>query len=70
MEFWTKTQACFWDEFYSSREHMRNGTFVQTRAINKEELLRYSANEYRLVVYALQKMGLLDLVCLKLAWQL
>jgi hypothetical protein len=27
-EFWTKTQACFWDDFYSSPDHMRNGTFV------------------------------------------
>jgi hypothetical protein len=27
-ELWTKTQACVWDDFYSSPDHMRNGTFV------------------------------------------
>jgi hypothetical protein len=64
-EFCTKTQACFWDDFYSSPEHMRNGTFVHPRAIKKEELLMYSANEYLFVIDALQKMGLLDLVSLK-----
>jgi hypothetical protein len=64
-EFWTETRACFWDDFYSSPEHMRNGTFVQPKAINKEELLMYSATDYRFVVDALHKMGLLDLVCLK-----
>jgi hypothetical protein len=64
-EFLTKTQAYFWDDFYNSPEHMENGTFVQPRAINKEELLMFSATEYRIVVDTLQKMVLLDLVCLK-----
>jgi hypothetical protein len=56
-EFWTQTQACFWDDFYSSPDHMRNVTFVQPKAINKDELLMYSATDYRLLVDTLQKMG-------------
>ncbi|KAK1641683.1 hypothetical protein QYE76_059488 [Lolium multiflorum] len=42
-EFWTNTQACFWDEFYNCPQLMRNGTFVQPRAINREELLMFHA---------------------------
>ena len=64
-EFWTQTQASLWDDFYNSPDFMRNGTFVQPKAINKEELLLYRATDYRFVVDTLQKMGLLDLVCLK-----
>jgi hypothetical protein len=44
---------------------MRNGTFVQPKAINKEELLMYSATDYHFVLDTLQKMVLLDLVFLK-----
>jgi hypothetical protein len=61
-EFWTKTQACFWDDFYISPDHMRNDTFVQPREINKEEFLMFSATDYRFVVDTLQKMALFNLV--------
>ncbi|KAK1663522.1 hypothetical protein QYE76_051681 [Lolium multiflorum] len=64
-EFWTETQAIIWDEFYNCPELMKNGIFVQPKAINKEELNMFHATKYHFVVDTLQKMGLLDLVCLK-----
>ena len=63
--FWTETQGCLWEDFYNNAEHTKNGTFVQPKAINKEELLTRSATEYRFVIDTLKKMGLFDLVCLK-----
>jgi hypothetical protein len=44
---------------------MKNGVIVQPKAINKEELTMLQVTKYRFVVDTLQKMGLLDLVCLK-----
>ena len=40
--FWTETQVCLWEDFYNNEEHTKNGTFVQPKSINKEELDRKS----------------------------
>jgi hypothetical protein len=63
--FWTNTQASLWDDFYNSRECMKNGTIVMPKAINKEALTMHQATKYRFVVDTLKNMGLYDLVCLK-----
>ncbi|KAK1677131.1 hypothetical protein QYE76_037979 [Lolium multiflorum] len=64
-EFWTETQAAIWDEFYNCAALMKNGIIVMPKAINKEELTMFQTTKYRFVVDTLQKMGLLNLVCLK-----
>ena len=63
--FWTNTQATLWDDFYNSRECMKNGTIVMPKAINKETLTLHQATKYRFVIDTLKNMGLYDLVCLK-----
>ena len=63
--FWTKTQACFWEDFYNNPENTRTGSCVQPKAINQEELNLYAATEFRFVVEILRRLGLYDLVCLK-----
>ncbi|KAK1667607.1 hypothetical protein QYE76_055766 [Lolium multiflorum] len=63
--FWTNTQVSLWDDFYNSRECMKNGIIVMTKAINKEALTMHQATKYRFVVDTLKDMGLYDLVCLK-----
>ncbi|KAK1653507.1 hypothetical protein QYE76_071312 [Lolium multiflorum] len=63
--FWTDTQASIWEDFYNSRECMKNGTIVMPKAINKEDLALHEATKYRFVVDTLKSMGLYDLVCLK-----
>ena len=64
-EFWTNTQVSIWDDFYNSRECMKNGVIVMPKAINREVLTMHQATKYRFVVDTLQKMRLFDLVCLK-----
>ncbi|KAK1649002.1 hypothetical protein QYE76_066807 [Lolium multiflorum] len=64
-EFWTETRAAIWDEFYNYAALMKNGIIVMTKAINKEELTMFRTTKYRFVVDTLQKMDLLNLVCLK-----
>ncbi|KAK1648410.1 hypothetical protein QYE76_066215 [Lolium multiflorum] len=63
--FWTNTQQHIWDDYYNSRECMKNGTIVMPKAINKEALTMHQATKYRFVVDTLKNMGLYDLVCLK-----
>ncbi|KAK1617109.1 hypothetical protein QYE76_022626 [Lolium multiflorum] len=63
--FWTKTQASLWDDFYNTRECMRNSAIVMPKAINEQELALHEATKYRFVVDTLKNMGLYDLVCLK-----
>ena len=61
--FWTKTQQVLWDEYYDSKEHMKNGTFVMPKAI-KEVLAMHEATKFRFVVETLRRMGLYELMCL------
>ncbi|KAK1651156.1 hypothetical protein QYE76_068961 [Lolium multiflorum] len=63
--FWTNTQVHIWEDFYNSREYMKNGTIVLPKAINKEEIALHEGTKYRFVVDTLKSMGLYDLVCLK-----
>jgi hypothetical protein len=63
--FWTKTQYCFWEDFYNNPEYTKTGSFVQPKAINQEELNLYAPTEFRFVIETLKKLGLYDLVCLK-----
>ncbi|KAK1628572.1 hypothetical protein QYE76_002887 [Lolium multiflorum] len=58
-------KKCIWDDFYNSRECMKNGVIVMPKAINKEVLSMHEATKYRFVVDTLKGMGLYDLVCLK-----
>ena len=52
-----------WDEYYDSKEHMKNGTFVMPKAI-KEVLAMHEATKFRFVVETLRRMGLYELMCL------
>ncbi|KAK1685960.1 hypothetical protein QYE76_046808, partial [Lolium multiflorum] len=63
--FWTKTEASIWDDFYNTRECMKNGAVVMPKAINTEELALHEATKYRFVVDTLKGLGLYELVCLK-----
>ncbi|KAK1696452.1 hypothetical protein QYE76_013149 [Lolium multiflorum] len=63
--FWTKTQASIWEDFYNTRECMKNGAILMPKAINKEELALHEFTKYLFVVDTLKNMGLYDLVCLK-----
>ncbi|KAK1684801.1 hypothetical protein QYE76_045649 [Lolium multiflorum] len=61
--FWTQTQQLMWDEYYDSREHMKNGCIVMPKAV-KDVLAMHEATTYRFVVETLRRMGLYELVCL------
>ncbi|KAK1687097.1 hypothetical protein QYE76_047945 [Lolium multiflorum] len=61
--FWTQTQQMMWDEYYNSREHMKNGCIVMPKAV-KDVLAIHEATTYRFVVETLRRMGLYELVCL------
>ncbi|KAK1594919.1 hypothetical protein QYE76_059251 [Lolium multiflorum] len=52
--FWTKTQASIWEDFYNTRECMKNGAIVMPKAINTEELALHEATKYRFVVDTLK----------------
>ncbi|KAK1644078.1 hypothetical protein QYE76_061883 [Lolium multiflorum] len=64
--FWTKTQARLWEDFYDTRECMKNGVVVMPKAINTDELALHEATKYRFVVDTLKGLGLYELVCLKI----
>jgi hypothetical protein len=63
--FWTKTQARLWEDFYNTRECMKNGAVVMPKVINTDELALHEATKYRFVVDTLKGLGLYELVCLK-----
>ncbi|KAK1612196.1 hypothetical protein QYE76_035869, partial [Lolium multiflorum] len=63
--FCTKTQASLWEDFYNTRDCMKNGVVVMPKAINPDELELHEATKYRFVVETLKGLGLYDLVCLK-----
>jgi hypothetical protein len=61
--FWTKTQQVLWDEYYNTRECMKNGTIMMPKVI-KDVLTMHEATKYHFVVQNLKRMGLFDLMCL------
>ncbi|KAK1685797.1 hypothetical protein QYE76_046645 [Lolium multiflorum] len=61
--FWTQSQQRMWNEYYDSREHMKNGCIVMPKAV-KDVIEMHAATTHRFVVETLRSMGLYELVCL------
>jgi hypothetical protein len=45
-----------WEEYYDTKEHMKNGSFVMPKAI-KDVLAMHEATKFLFVVETLRRMG-------------